>query len=220
MRAVILAALFPEARAIARAFHLPAPPPPSRATPGDSLSDGPIAVRLVGVGAPHLDQILALQPPAVIMAGLAGALAPDLAVGDVVIQGTCPPLPGVRIGALATSSGIVATPADKAALFRQSGALAVDMETAPAQRFAESLRVPFLAVRAISDTAAQSLDPALLSLVDSDGRPRVGRALRQLAAGSVRLPDLLRARRAANLALARLTATLLALVASGWPDRT
>jgi adenosylhomocysteine nucleosidase len=153
------------------------------------------------------------------MAGLAGALAPDLAIGEIVIQGSCPPLPGVHFGTLATSSGIVATPADKAALFRQSGALAVDMETAPAQRLAESLHIPFLAVRAISDTAAQTLNPALLTLVDPDGRPRVARALRQLAGGSIKLSDLLRVRRATNVALARLTATLVALIASGWPDR-
>jgi adenosylhomocysteine nucleosidase len=219
MRVVILAALFPEARAIARAFHLPAPPLPSRQTTADSPVEGPIAVRLVGIGARHLDQLPAQKPRALIMAGLAGALAPDLAVGDVVIQGSCPPLPGVRFGVIGTSSHLIATPADKENLFRQSGALAVDMETGPAQRLAESLHIPFLAVRAISDTAAQTLDPAFLTLVDSDGRPRIGRVLRQLAGGSVRLSDLLRVRRATNVALARLSATLVALLASGWPDR-
>jgi adenosylhomocysteine nucleosidase len=153
------------------------------------------------------------------MAGLAGALAPDLAVGDIVIQGFCPPLPGVRFGTLATASHVVATPADKATLFRRTGALAVDMETEPAQRLAESLHIPFLAVRAISDSATQTLDPALLTLVDPDGRPRVGRTLLQLARGSVKLSDLLRLRRTTNTALANLAAALVTLIDSGWPDR-
>ena len=218
MRAVILTAVLPEARAIARAFHLPVPAPGRRDPAPDSPADAPIALRLVGVGARHLDTLTAQKPHALIMAGLAGALAPDLEVGAVVIQGACKPLPGVHFGKLATTSHILATPADKATLYRQTGALAADMETEPARRLAESLNIPFLAVRAISDTASQNLDPALLDLVDADGKPCLGRVLRYLAARPGRLPELLRLRRAANRALANLTTALRAIIDSGWPD--
>jgi adenosylhomocysteine nucleosidase len=215
MRVLILAAIFPEARAIARAFHLSVPLSPSHPPLDDSAR---VEVRLVGIGARRLHLLPSKKPRALIMAGLAGALAPDFTIGDVVVQGSCRALPGVRLGTLATTSHILATPADKAALFRQTGALAVDMETRPVQQYAESLGIPFLAVRAISDTASESLDPALLTLVDADGRPRIGSALRYLAGNPGRLFKLLRLRRATNLALARLSATLVAILDSGWPD--
>jgi adenosylhomocysteine nucleosidase len=215
MRAAILAAVLPEARAIARAFHLPSA---SCRFTERFIGDERLIVGLVGAGARHLHELAAQRPGALIMAGLAGALASDLAIGDVVIQGTCADLPGVRFGTLARAGEIVATPAHKAALFRQTGALAVDMETAPARQFAQTLGIPFLAVRAISDTAADTLDPALLTLLDGDGRPRVGRVLAHLARGPGRVGELLRLRRATHTALARLAATLVAVMESGWPE--
>jgi nucleoside phosphorylase len=217
MRAVILTAVLPEARAIARAFHLPAPVPIRSAHRAAVPNESPVAVHVVGVGAPHLSLLAAGKPPALIMAGLAGALAPELAVGDVVIQGTCQPVPNVRFGKLATTAHILATPAEKAALYQQTGALAADMETLPAERLAESLKIPFLAVRAVSDSAAQNLDPALLGLVDADGRPRLGRVLRYLAGNPGRVPELLRLRRTTETALANLARVLLAVLNSGWP---
>jgi adenosylhomocysteine nucleosidase len=216
MHVVIVAALLPEARAIARAFQL------SERFSQRFVTGGWVTVGLVGPGARHLEGVAEVKPQALIMAGLAGALAPELRVGDVVIQGTHRPLQGlahrVVAGNLATARGIVATLADKAALFRETGALAVDMETKPAQQYAESMNIPFLAVRAILDSAAEPLDPAFLALVDAEGRPRVGRALGHLAKYPTRLPGMLHIRRATKVALTHLAATLQAIVNSGWPE--
>ena len=79
------------------------------------------------------------------------------------------------------------------------------------------MRIPFLAVRAISDAATDTLDPALLALVDTDGKPRMTRVLLHLAGHPTKLRQLLRIRQASNLALSHMTATLQALVADGWP---
>jgi hypothetical protein len=211
MRAMILAAMSTEARAIARAFHWPKP------WMDDAPGDGRVAVEVVGVGARHLDRVAARKPEALIMAGLAGALHPGLEVGAVVIDGSCKPPAGARLGKVWTTGKILAAPAEKALLYRQTGALAADMETEPARRFAEALGIPFLAVRAISDTAAQWLNPALLDLVDGEGRPRLGRVLCHIMGGPGRLTELLRIRRAGQTALASLTAALVALIDSGWP---
>jgi len=91
------------------------------------------------------------------------------------------------------------------------------MESAPTRFLADTLQIPFLTVRAISDTAAHPLSEDLLTLVDETGRPRTTRALALLAKTPSRLPELLALQRASKLALANLTATLQALLKAGWP---
>ncbi len=104
------------------------------------------------------------------------------------------------------------------ALFQETGALAVEMENALCRKLAESLGVPFLTIRAISDAASDHLDPAFLNLVDQEGRPRINRALGLLARHPGKLPSLLRIGKATKLALSHLAAGLAAVVESGWPD--
>jgi adenosylhomocysteine nucleosidase len=140
----------------------------------------------------------------------------------VAIMGAHPPLKTMQHrvwdGTLAFARAIVATPAEKAALWRATGAWAVDMETQPVQRYAQSLNIPFLAVRAISDCSADSLDPALLSLIDTQGRPCVGSALMHFAGHPAKLPAMMRIRRSTNIALSNLAVTLAAIITSGWPE--
>jgi len=158
------------------------------------------------------------------MCGLGGALSSDLVVGDVVIQGefgTIAKLPHrVLPGRIATNNEIIPTPAEKSRIFRETGAFCVDMETEYARNIALSHGFPFLAVRAISDTAAETLDPTFLNLVDPQGRPRISRALAHIVSHPTKLPSLLRLRRSTNLALANLAATLVAIITSGWPDQS
>jgi adenosylhomocysteine nucleosidase len=121
-----------------------------------------VELTIIGIRAVRLPQ--QLQAGTIIMAGFAGALDPSLRIGDIVHDD--PP------GTIHTSTQIIATPADKAALFAQTGAKAVDMENAIVRAMADRLSIPFFGVRAISDTATDSLDPAILSFVDETGRLR------------------------------------------------
>ncbi|HLL90181.1 MAG TPA: hypothetical protein VK324_12850, partial [Tepidisphaeraceae bacterium] len=113
----------------------------------------------------------------VIVAGLGGGLDPSLRPGDVVVDGWPDDrdLPtGARRGTIVTAEAVCATPSDKAALFRQTGAAAVDMEQAIVRRaVGEGARV--VGVRAVLDPADQCLDPELVGLVDERGRPRLFR---------------------------------------------
>lgn len=115
----------------------------------------------------------------VILAGLAGGLDPSLRVGDVVADARPPEgWPGVADGAylaatIHSTHELVATPTEKAALFACEGSAAVDMEGARVAAEAERIGVPFLNLRAISDTAHEALDPAFLSFIDATGRPRL-----------------------------------------------
>jgi adenosylhomocysteine nucleosidase len=221
LRFLILTAVLPEARAIARAFSLSK----LRNAASDAAWEGP-DMRLVNVGvrAVRLDRAAAILdeqlPQAMILAGLAGALDPALKIGDVMMapptQGV-PALPGVRVGRLYTAQAIVATPADKARLFQESGCAAVEMEAAVVAPLAARAGVPLLSFRAISDTAAETLDARFLHLVDPEGRPRVAQAARLVLAHPTKLPELLRLQRAAVVALAALTAAIGHLAASDWP---
>jgi adenosylhomocysteine nucleosidase len=116
-------------------------------------------------------------PRLVVMAGFAGALAPSLAVGDVLLASEVVEPDDVRwrvalpmelgdlpCGRLVTVSQLVTTPAAKRALARQLGALAVDMESAAVAEVCQERHVPCACVRAVSDTADASLSPRLVAL--------------------------------------------------------
>jgi len=218
-RLLILTAIYPEARAIARAFHLDESPLGSGLAFSDNISLG-----IAGIRARRLPGLIAdVDPELLIMTGLAGALAPDLAVGDVVLDAPLPPCSprtfALREGRIHTAHDIVPTPAAKAALYRETGALAVDMETAIAAEYAQKRGIPFHALRAISDAANHPLDPRLFALVDAQGHPRPARVAAYLVTGPWRLPGLLRIGSATKVALTNLTAVLHHFAMTSWPDK-
>ena len=75
---------------------------------------------------------------------------------------------GVLVSAARPVLGVAA----KQALFRRSGALAVDMETAAAARIAAQMRLPFGALRAICDPAWRPVPRQLFDCLEGDGRVR------------------------------------------------
>jgi adenosylhomocysteine nucleosidase len=137
--------------------------------------------------------------------GMAGGLDPALKAGSVVLpcemisaDGTrfaasrswrervaaaVSPLRAVAEGNLLTSAYAIDTPADKAAAFRDTGAAAVDMESAAVAEIASHHNLPFIAVRVIVDTAADTLPRAVVN-ASRAGRVQIGR----LIAGLVLAP--------------------------------
>jgi len=82
----------------------------------------------------------------------------------------------------------ISTAASKLRAHRLTGALAVDMESRAVCEVAEEAGLPFFCLRAICDTAGQTVADTLLAMVDEQGNPRVGYLLAHL----VRRPWLLR----------------------------
>jgi hopanoid-associated phosphorylase len=137
--------------------------------------------------------------------GMAGGLDPALKAGSVVLpcemisaDGTrfaasrswrervaaaVSPLRAVAEGNLLTSAYAIDTPADKAAAFHDTGAAAVDMESAAVAEIASHHNLPFIAVRVIVDTAADTLPRAVVN-ASRAGRVQIGR----LIAGLVLAP--------------------------------
>lgn len=130
--------------------------------------------------------------------GFCGALAPDLAPGDVVVatkvldtrDGNVLACDGAlsdsvtgRRGVIETRPRIARTPAERAG----STALALDMESAAVARVAAEHGVPFAAVRAVSDAASARVPDAIAEsgeLRMRELRPRDLPALARLAGGA------------------------------------
>jgi adenosylhomocysteine nucleosidase len=168
----------------------------------------------VGIRACRLrHDAIPLGTPLVIMAGLGGALDPALNVGDIVVHAPLGwSLPTLRTGTIHTVDRMITDPAEKASLFKSTGGLAIDMENAIVRRAAESRGVPFVGIRAISDTAGQAIDAEIFNLVDEIGRPRPIAAMSLLA----RRPGLIRSMRRlqsdTEIALAKLAEAVRELV--------
>ena len=134
----------------------------------------------------------------VVWIGIAGALSPDLEVGDLVVGRTVmapgqPPVDldetlvdaaaarGCRPGVLVTAPGLVVSASSREALWRRTGSLpgtAVDMESWAAARVLERAGVPFAVVRAISDTAADRLPSWLERASATAGASSLGPVVR------------------------------------------
>ncbi|HEY7928995.1 MAG TPA: hypothetical protein VID71_03220 [Steroidobacteraceae bacterium] len=67
-----------------------------------------------------------------------------------------------------TSSELICEAREKTRLFRQTGAVAVDMESAAVGVVANLHAVPFMVLRVIADTAEDALPPVLRSIVGTD----------------------------------------------------
>lgn len=110
----------------------------------------------------------------------------------------------VERGTIAGSDRPLCSVAEKRALNRATGAVAVDMESHAVAHAAARAGVPFVAVRAICDPATTALPGWLAVAVDDTGRPRLKLIAARLAARPVDLPRLLALARQQRLALASL----------------
>jgi len=158
----------------------------------------------------------------VISIGLAGALSPLLKVGDVIIadqiltgaeKWECQDgwrvrlgsrLPFAQQGPLFGSDVIIEHPKTKSGLHDTTGALAVDMESQVAARFAAARGLPFAVLRVISDDARHILPPAALVAMKPDGGIALGRVFKSLLRHPLQVPALIRTARASNKAFAEL----------------
>ena len=87
---------------------------------------------------------------------------------------SCPDPPVSFVGGDLLGSGrLLSTPRQKERLFRQTGALAADMESAAVAEAADRYSVSFAVVRAISDTADMALPAAIAEATDEGGRLQI-----------------------------------------------
>jgi len=193
------------------------------------IADGTLVI-VSGVGlaaaAEGARRLTAAGIRALISWGMAGGLDPALAAGCLVLPREVIAPEGsvfatahewrerlsgaiaahrVYGGRLLTCREPLGSTEAKARAFRQTGAVAVDMESAAVAGVAASARLPFLAVRAIVDTAADELPRSAVAATTNDlSTLRITRVLGALARRPAELPVLIRLAgryRAANRAL-------------------
>jgi adenosylhomocysteine nucleosidase len=136
------------------------------------------------------------KPGLLICAGFAGGLDPRLAIGDLVVAenlstpdllarartAATPDSPRCVFGSILSQSLPVESVPGKAALFRETGALAVDMESEAVAAACRAAAVPLLVVRTISDPAGAPLPVPFAEWFDLQRqRPRVFGLLKYLA---------------------------------------
>ena len=152
---------------------------------------------VVGAGdrerTPSLVERAALGASCLVSFGIAGALAPHLRPGDVVVSAEVVAAAhrwrgeegfrrrlaelaqglGAVEGPVLGAPAILATEADKRRAWQETGALAVDLESDVVADIAARDGIPFLVVRAIADAVYRELPPAALIPLSLNGRPRL-----------------------------------------------
>jgi len=182
-------------------------------------------VRIVIGGGHDLDNKLGVAldgARGIISIGIAGGLSPDLKPGDCVIatevaSGTerlladmawrrtlMQVLPFAKTALIAGSDTISASIDAKAALHRDTRARVVDMESHIVARVAQARKIPFAALRVVSDAYDRALPHAALAAMKPDGGINVGAVIVSLLTRPWQIPALMRTARDANAAFATL----------------
>ena len=206
---LVLTAIDVEARGLARHLGLSAVPESSWA----HYRGGVLEVVCVGPRAACLAERGGWRAPTlVISAGACGALAPDLAVGSLVVPEAVIDPNGVRIavaslptlaraGTVLTLADVVSTPGEKARLWIETGAVAVDTESSVILEWAREIGVRAAVIRGVSDGAASGVPSDLAAVVEPGGRVSRGHALRAMLSRPAALADAIALGRGTGAAL-------------------
>ena len=101
-------------------------------------------------------------------------------------------LEGARNLKIAHAPAVLSTVEQKAALFRKSGASAADMESYGVADVAVRRGFPFIALRAVADTAHDAVPPVGIASMGPDGRVRMGAAVLGAVTHPWQIPGLMR----------------------------
>ena len=161
------------------------------------------------------------QPALLISSGFAGATSDELKPGDVLLgENYCAPelltmarsalaRTNVRVGKLATAPDIIDSTSEREAFARNSGALAVDMETQAIFDCCAEFRIPMLSLRAITDTPSSPFPAPPQVLFDIEQQRTLPlRLALYLATHPLAIGRLLSFAKRVRAARASLTATL------------
>lgn len=185
----------------------------------------------VGGGTPHgarqvAQALVAEGAQGLLSFGLAGGLQPGLKPGIVLVPSTivtaqgnyrCDPvltqfLGGATSGALLAGEEIAASACDKAKLFSQFQAVAIDLESGAVAEIAAQNAVPFAVLRAVTDPAERDLPPASLVALREDGSLALGPLLKSLLRQPGQIPGLMAVGRDAKAARYALRTRLKAIL--------
>ncbi|HMK76517.1 MAG TPA: purine phosphorylase [Thermodesulfobacteriota bacterium] len=169
------------------------------------LAEG-ILVKLSGIGPRRAGEaaknLLGHGATALLSWGCAGALVPTLSPGSLFLPSSvigadqCSYSPDptwhgcllnrlkgcvdLHQGSLAESGTVLRSSAEKRVLFERTGAMAVDMESGAVARVAQEADAPFVAIRAIADSADMAIPQSSVGATDEFGELNLLRLLKEL----------------------------------------
>ncbi len=169
--------------------------------------DGTTLLKVAGIGAkPALaasELLIAEGAAALLSWGSGGALHPKLSPGNLILpksvissQKDVFPTDAdwhnrlvarlknrleIHSEPLAQSPSVLASPVEKSNFSNRNDAIAVDMESGSVAEMASRANLPFMAIRAIVDTADLAIPASALNAIDEYGRLRPMRLLSSLA---------------------------------------
>ncbi|HKS04596.1 MAG TPA: hypothetical protein VJR49_04495 [Chthoniobacterales bacterium] len=121
------------------------------------------------------------KPQLLIASGFCGGTSDELHPGDLVIaENASEPtlltkarttLPNAKIGKIHSADRIIDPAADRYAIGREHGAVAVDMETEAVARLCAAASIPMLALRVVSDSPAAPFPAPPNALFDIEKQP-------------------------------------------------
>lgn len=250
MRLAVLFAVSQELSPFARRLKPGFPGHPKLAFPSvcGTVAGIPVLAAAGGMGAQKAAEaaealVRTWQPELLVMAGVAGALSPELRLGELLVAEAVaagevllvpPVIPesaagaAVRSGILLSLDRVLVTAAEKEAslsLPLLSGlpggvTAAVEMETAGLAGAARAAGVPWAAVRAMSDTAAEALPLDFNRLRGPDGDLPPSRVALAALTHPAAIPGLLRLGRRTAAAAEAVAAFLADWIERGLPRRS
>jgi nucleoside phosphorylase len=159
------------------------------------------------------------RPGRVLTCGFAGALNPELKVGNLLYDEDFDAGLGKRLLELEAipakfycSTRVAITAAEKADLWRTTGADAVEMESAVIRNLCREEKIPSATLRVISDAANDDLPLDFNALMTSDQRISIPRLMVALVKSPRAIPRLLQLQRNTRLAARRLAVAVDGLV--------
>jgi adenosylhomocysteine nucleosidase len=184
-----------------------------------------IEVVVTGMGARNAERAIGaalekFSPAEVFTCGFAGALNPELSVGDVVfdLSTTSPKTMrrlivfGIIPVTFHCSKTVAVSATAKAQLLQETGADVVEMESQIIQKACAARKVPCVTLRAISDTAAEDLPLDFNTLLDDEEQLSPSKLTFAILRAPHKIPSLMRLGRNSARAARELCGALVALL--------
>lgn len=166
---------------------------------------------------------LAAKPASLVLTcGFAGALNPDLSVGDILfdedenagLKGRLVEL-GAKPGGFYCTEKVATTKQEKEVLRNTSNADAVEMESAAIRSICREKKIPSATIRVISDAADEDLPLDFNEVMTADYRLSMAKLLGKLLREPKKIPQLMEFQGKTVFAARRLDELLMKLVAGG-----
>jgi adenosylhomocysteine nucleosidase len=154
--------------------------------------------------------VVSYEPDLVLTCGFAGGLNPDLKLGDIIFETSDETLRAKLLGAGAKplkifcADRIATTVAEKKKLRAETGADAVEMESAAIHTICRECRIPCATIRAISDTASEDLPLDFNALSKPDKNLDYRKLLLAIAKSPGKIPALMQLQKKTKFAAEQL----------------